>query len=151
VPNPPAQPGEITFTYALGDEADPVFDAQTTLNADKGGWGANPRMTHARRLVLIPSKPVELPANAKLRIIMRHDEGGFGYAPLVTNRSRFAISDSDEWTSYASSKAFTDREGQNSRSWKRIALRHRECFDARDGSRTPISSARPPSSCAATG
>ena len=112
VPNPPAQPGEITFTYALGDEADPVFDAQTTLNADKGGWGANPRMTHTRRLVLIPSKPVELPANAKLRIIMRHDEGGFGYAPLVTNRSRFAISDSDEWTNYASSKAFTDREAQ---------------------------------------
>lgn len=112
VPNPPTQPGEITFSYALGDEADPVFDAQTTLNADKGGWGANPRMTHARRLVLIPNKPVELPANAKLRIIMRHDEGGFGYAPLVTNRSRFAISDSDEWTSYGSSKAFTDREAQ---------------------------------------
>lgn len=110
VPNPPSQPGEITFTYALGDEADPVFDAQTTLNADKGGWGANPRMTHARRLVLIPSKPVDLPPGAKLRILMRHDEGGFGYAPLVTNRSRFAISDSDEWTSYATSKAFADRE-----------------------------------------
>ncbi|MBX7211956.1 MAG: PSD1 and planctomycete cytochrome C domain-containing protein [Verrucomicrobiaceae bacterium] len=112
VPNPPAQPGEITFTYALGDEADPVFDAQTTLKDDKGGWGANPRMTHARRLVLIPSKPVDLPANAKLRILMRHDEGGFGYAPLVTNRSRFAISDSNEWTSYTSSKAFADREAQ---------------------------------------
>ncbi len=112
VPNPPTQPGEITFSYALGDEADPVFDAQTTLNADKSGWGANPRMTHARRLVLIPNKPVELPANAKLRIIMRHDEGGFGYAPLVTNRSRFAISDSDEWTNYASSQAFQDRETQ---------------------------------------
>ena len=112
VKNAPPQPGEITFAYALGDEADPVFDAKTTLNADKGGWGANPRMTHARRLVLIPNKPVDLPANAKLRIIMRHDEGGFGYAPLVTNRSRFAISDNDEWTSYASSKPFTDREGQ---------------------------------------
>jgi len=112
VPNPPAQPGEITFSYALGDEADPVFDTQTTLKDDKGGWGANPRMTHARRLVLIPSKPVDLPANAKLRILMRHDEGGFGYAPLVTNRSRFAISDSDEWTNYASSKAFTEREAQ---------------------------------------
>lgn len=112
VPNPPAQPGEITFSDALGDEADPVFDAQTTLKDDKGGWGANPRMTHARRLVLIPSKPVDLPANSKLRIIMRHDEGGFGYAPLVTNRSRFAISDSEEWTTYANSKAFQGREGQ---------------------------------------
>lgn len=112
VKNPPVQPGEITFSYALGDEADPVFDAQTTLNADKGGWGANPRMTHARRLVLIPSKPVDLPAGAKLRIILRHDEGGFGYAPLVTNRSRFAISDSDEWTGYTSGKVFQDRQAE---------------------------------------
>lgn len=110
VKSPPPQPGEITFAYALGDEADPVFDAQTTLNPDKGGWGANPRMTHARRLVLIPSKPVTLPAGAKLRILLRHDEGGFGYAPLVTNRSRYAISDSDSWTARAGSKSFQDHQ-----------------------------------------
>lgn len=110
VKNPPAQPGEITFTYALGDEADPVFDAQTTLNADKGGWGANPRMTHSRRLVLIPSRPVDLPPGAKIRIVLRHDEGGFGYAPLVTNRSRFAISDSEAWVHHVTDKAFTGRE-----------------------------------------
>ena len=112
VPNPPAQPGEITFSYALGDEADPVYDAQTTLNPDKGGWGANPRMTHPRRLVLVPSKAVDLPAGSKLRIIMRHDEGGFGYAPLVTNRCRFAISDNEEWTTYTQGKAFTDRHAE---------------------------------------
>lgn len=112
VKNPPVQPGEITFSHALSDEANPVFDAQTTLNPDKGGWGANPRMTHARRLVLIPSKPVTLPPGATLRIILRHDEGGFGYAPLVTNRSRFAISGNDEWTAYANSKAFQDRQAE---------------------------------------
>lgn len=110
VKNPPVQPGEITFTQALGDEADPVFDAQTTLNADKGGWGANPRMTHPRRLVLVPSRPVDLPPGAKIRIVLRHDEGGFGYAPLVTNRSRFAVSDSDSWTRHVTDKAFAERE-----------------------------------------
>jgi hypothetical protein len=110
VKNPPVQPGEITFTHALDDEANPVFDAQTTLNADKGGWGANPRMTHPRRLVLIPSRPADLPPGAKLRIVLRHDEGGFGYAPLVTNRSRFAVSDSDAWTRHVTDKAFTGRE-----------------------------------------
>ena len=110
VKNPPPQPGEITFTYALGDEADPVFDAQSTLNPDKGGWGANPRMTHPRRLVLVPLKPVELPEGAHLRIIMRHDEGGFGYAPLVTNRCRFAISGDQAWIDYTSGKAFQDRQ-----------------------------------------
>ncbi len=112
VPNPPAQPGEVRFSYALGDEEDPVYDAQTTLDPDKGGWGANPRMTHARRLVLIPAEPVDLPPGASLRIILRHDEGGFGYAPLVTNRSRFSITDRAEWTSYARSDDFQNRQAE---------------------------------------
>lgn len=115
VKNPPPQPGEISFAAALGDEVDPVFDPQTTLNADKAGWGANPRMTHARRLVLVPDKPVDLPAGSKLRLIIRHDEGGFGYAPLVMNRSRFAISNSVCWTDLARGTAFSDRRAEIAR------------------------------------
>lgn len=115
VKNPPPQPGEITFAAALGDEIDPMFDPQTTLSSDKSGWGANPRMTHARRLVLLPEKQVELPPGSKLRLIIRHDEGGFGYAPLVMNRSRYAASGSAVWSDLARSKSFTDRRAEIAR------------------------------------
>ena len=56
-------PGLIQFRYALGDEAEAFQKAQDTLHPNKQGWGAMPRITHARQLVLIPEAPIQIQAS----------------------------------------------------------------------------------------
>ncbi len=103
-----AQP--IKLRWALGDETIPFGDPQATLNADKRGWGANPRITHVRRLVLVPEKPVPVPSGARLRLVIRQEAAPKDLAPLVMNRSRYAATNAELWTEYVESSVFLERQ-----------------------------------------
>ena len=107
-----SQPGVIKFTYALGDELDPFDDAQATLRPDKQGWGANPRMMHARHLVLVPDAAVDLPRGARLRLIIRQEAAPNDLMPLVMNRSRYSISDNPAWQTLTCDSAFAQRRSE---------------------------------------
>ncbi len=110
--NPAPLPGEILFAVALGDELEPFDDPQATLNADKPGWGAIPRIMHPRRLVLVPPEPVSLPRGARLRLVIRQENAPNDLAPLVMNRSRYAITANDAWTTLVKDKEFQRRRDE---------------------------------------
>ncbi len=101
----------VRLAWALGDETVPFDDPQATLNPDKWGWGANPRMCHVRRLVVVPAEPIELPdGHVRLRLVIRQEAAPHDLAPLVMNRSRYAVTDAPLWTDYVRSSAFRERQ-----------------------------------------
>ena len=105
----------VRFSFALGDEAEPFGDAQATLDEDEAGWGAKPRITHPRRLVLVTEGPVELSGFDRLRIVVYQDDAPKDLAPLVMDRSRYSASDSPEWSELISSDNFRSRREEIAR------------------------------------
>lgn len=105
-------PGEIMLALALGDEADPISPDKDTLDPNQSGWGANPRITHPRRLVLVPEKAVELPENAILKLTIRQEAAPNDLAPLVMNRSRYAVTSQTRWTQLMEDSPFQQRESE---------------------------------------
>jgi len=104
-------PGNVELAFAFGDETDPFQDAQRTLHPDDQGWGALPRITGPRHLILVPRTPVPIPKGAVLRLVIRQEAAPNDMAPLVMNRSRYALTDRPAWTDWVSEEAFgKDRE-----------------------------------------
>ncbi|MCI0539557.1 MAG: PSD1 and planctomycete cytochrome C domain-containing protein [Verrucomicrobiales bacterium] len=110
--NGEAWPGEIKLAVALGDEVTPFDDAQSTLHQDKQGWGALPRLTGLRRLIVVPEQPAALPPNARLRLVILQEAAPNGYWPLVMNRSRYSLTDHPAWTALAGDGAFRARRDE---------------------------------------
>ena len=105
---PPGKRGRpITFRWALGDETLPFGDPMASLKPDKAGWGAKPRLTHPRRLVLVPDSPIRPAPGERLKLVIRQEDAPRGYSPLVMNRSRYAVTDAPEWTTWTTSAEFT--------------------------------------------
>ena len=96
----------ISFRWALGDETLPFGDPMASLKPDKPGWGAKPRLTHPRRLVLVPDQPLTLNPKQRIKLVIRQEDAPRGYSPLVMNRSRYAVTDDPSWTSWTGSDRF---------------------------------------------
>ena len=106
----PIQDGRpVTLRWALGDETMPFGDPMATLKPDKAGWGAKPRITHPRRLVVVPDEPLSVAPGVRLRLEIRQEDAGRATAPLVMNRSRYAVTDDAAWTRWTSSPPFQQR------------------------------------------
>ena len=107
--------GELThrpvqLQWALGDETLPFAEAQASLRPDKPGWGADPRITHPRRLVVVPKEPLTVEPGAQLRLVIRQEAAPHDLAPLVMHRSRYAVSDDLAWQDYVRSSRFVERQ-----------------------------------------
>jgi hypothetical protein len=103
-------PGEVPLSWALGDETLPFSDPQATLNPDKPGWGSKPRLTHPRRLVLVPREPVSLTPGTRLRLTVRQEDAPNDLAPFVMNRSRYALANDDRWIELVRGTEFVARQ-----------------------------------------
>jgi len=112
-------PGLIKFRYALGDEAEAFQKAQDTLHPNKQGWGAMPRITHDRQLVLIPEAPIQIPTSGHLRILIRQEAAPNDLAPFIANRSRYALSSDERWTQLAQDEGFQQQHADLSELEKR--------------------------------
>ena len=106
---PGKQGRAVKFRWALGDETEPFGDPMASLRPDKPGWGAKPRLTHRRQLVLVPQEPLELVSGDRLKLEIRQEDAPRGYAPLVMNRSRYAVTDEPAWTAWTGSESFVNR------------------------------------------
>ena len=114
-------PGEVKLAFAFGDEAEPFMDAQSTLDPDTRGWGALSRMTHPRRLVIVPDQPFDLEPGGKLRLVIRQEAAPNDMAPLVMNRGRFSVTDRADWTRLAAAPGFAARRAEMARLGKERA------------------------------
>jgi len=108
-PAPTRLPGEIQLAWALGDEANGFSDTMGSLRPDKQGWGANPRITQPRWLVVIPAEPINVPEGATLRMVISHNNAPADLAQLVMHRSRYSVCDDPTWSRFVASAKFTER------------------------------------------
>jgi len=102
----------IDFAYALGDEAVAFAPAQSSLNPDKAGWGAKPRIAHPRRLIIVPLSPVDLMPGTWIRLTIRQEDAPNDMMPLVINRGRYSISGDEQWVQLANSESFRSRRDE---------------------------------------
>jgi len=99
-------PGESTLAHCFGDEAEPPTDDDAAVRPDKGGWGANPRLTQERRAVFVPERPADIPAGSRLRVIISHDQGANDTAFLVARRLRLAATGANDWIGFCQQPKF---------------------------------------------
>ena len=105
-------PGEIKFAHCFGDEAEPLLADDSTLSADKSGWGAFPRITHPRYAVFVPREHVTLVTGATLQITIRHEYSAGDAFASVVRRIRFSASDRDDWERLMAGESFQTRRTQ---------------------------------------
>lgn len=109
-----AKPQPLALAWALGDETVPFGDPQRSLHPDKQGWGAKPKLTHARTLVVVLKEPVSVSPGTQLRLTIRQEDAPNDLAPLVMRRSRYAITDDLSWIRWTTGAEF-------SQNWKRLS------------------------------
>ncbi len=105
------KPVPLSFAAALGDESEPFSDATATLEPHTAGWGAKPRITHPRRLVLVLARPVAVDAGHRLRLTIRQEDAPNDMMPLVMGRSRYSVTSDERWTALLRDPEFTERRG----------------------------------------
>jgi hypothetical protein len=114
----------VKLLYAIGDEAEPFGTGQQSLEPDTEGWGAEPRITTARRLIILPAEPIAAPAGTKLRLVIRQEDAPNDMLPLVMGRSRYSISADKSWTSLATDAEFiANRERERELRKERRAMK----------------------------
>jgi mono/diheme cytochrome c family protein len=93
----------VKLLYGLGDEAEPFGTGQQSLEPDTEGWGAEPRITCPRRLIVVPAAPFDIPPGGKLRLVIRQEDAPNDMLPLVMGRSRYSVSSDEAWSRLATS------------------------------------------------
>ena len=103
-------PGEqgsrpIALAHVWGDEPDPFFDPDDSLNSRSSqGFSAYTRIHYPRQAALIPESPVDIPAGSRLRVKLEHRRIALGAFPLVTRRGHLAVSDEPVFSDLLSNK-----------------------------------------------
>lgn len=93
------EPQKIEIDRLVADEPNPLLDPQGSLSAESlGGFGAYSRIYRPRSATLLLAKPIELPADGKLRLTLTHRVVSGGAFGLVTSRGYVELSDDPGFT-----------------------------------------------------
>lgn len=121
----------ICLGRAFSDEAEPYNWPQDSLDPQKrSGWSAYPKQHYPRWVVFLPKHPVDLPPEAQLQIVLRHEAGHDGAQQPVLRRFRLSIDDSPKWTELNHSPATAELLAQRQTLLEEI--------EATEGTRMPI-------------
>lgn len=89
-------PVEVKIAKAIGDEAEPFHDPQSSLDPkSNSGFSAYTRIYRDRVVTFVLEEPIRVPENATLEITLKHRVSALGTFPLVTKRGSVAVSDSN--------------------------------------------------------
>jgi hypothetical protein len=108
-------PGEIKLSHCFGDEAEPAQDDDAAVRPDKGGWGANPRLTQTRQAIFVPADQAAIPAGSRLKLVIAHDQGANDTAALVSRRIRLSVTTGDDWIALSRHPDFRNRRKEIAR------------------------------------
>lgn len=93
------EPRQIEVERLVGDEPDPFFDPQASLDPKSNrGFSAYTRISGPRQAALILKEPIDVPADASLQFTMKHRVTALGAFALVTKRGHLAVSDNTRFT-----------------------------------------------------
>ncbi|MBB3208196.1 hypothetical protein FHS27_004023 [Rhodopirellula rubra] len=86
----------LSFRRVISDEMDPIYDSNASLDPKSShGFAAYTRINHPREAAFLLEAPVEVPANARLRVTLKHRKFILAAFSLVTRRGHLAVSDND--------------------------------------------------------
>jgi hypothetical protein len=90
--------GELKFAAAMADEATPLLDPAASLSDAEGGWASFPRLDRPRWAAFILDEPVEVPAGARLELVLQFSRTDSGNGGLCIRRLRVSASSAKSWT-----------------------------------------------------
>lgn len=91
---------DFCFKWSVPDVPWMPTEPMKLLGADGTGWGADSRIHHARKLVLVPEQPLELKDGEMVSIHIRCNKTGHGSHPMAIQRGNLAISTDKRWTRF---------------------------------------------------
>ncbi len=88
------KPVKLEFARVIGDEPHPFYDPDESLNAkSNNGFSAFSRIHYPRTASVVLESPLDLPADAKLELKLKHQVELLGAFPLISRRGEVAVSD----------------------------------------------------------
>ena len=118
----------LTFTTALADYAQPMFEAASVLDnkrAFERGWAVGGQLGRAHALTLVPASPVEVPEGATLSVTI---EQLSKYGQHTIGHFRLSVSDDERAVAYAQTpepiRAILKREPERRSAAEREELAH---------------------------
>lgn len=84
---------DLKLVHVVGDEFDPFIDPQESLNPrSRSGFSAYTRINHPRSVVFILEKPILLPENARLSVVLAHRKQVLASFSLTTRHGYVEVS-----------------------------------------------------------
>ncbi|EMI20322.1 protein containing DUF1549 [Rhodopirellula maiorica SM1] len=113
VVNDKADPVAIKLARVFGDEPQPFYDPNDSLNGKNNrGFAAYSRIHHTREAAFVLDTPLDIPANARLRVTMKHPVFALGAFPLVARRGHLAVTDQPQFTELLRDEAVMQSQNQ---------------------------------------
>jgi hypothetical protein len=91
----------VAIARVIGDEPDPFFNPQLSLDDTPTGWGAYPKIDRPRSCVLILAQPTVGP----LRLTLSHHLNAALSIPMVCKRGRIFLTGDARWTALGNDPA----------------------------------------------
>ena len=91
------EPVELKFSHAFSDEPEPLLDPAASLAADDQGWGSYSRIWRPQFAVFLLERGVPIVPQSRIRLELVQNRSTSGEVALVLNRSRYALSSSNDW------------------------------------------------------
>ena len=104
------KPQPIEIARLVVDEPDPFFNPNESLNEKSGqGFAAYTRIYRPRSAALVLKTPIDIPAGAKLQVVLKHRVFILAAFRLIARRGHLAVSDSDAFVNLATDPPLVEK------------------------------------------
>ncbi len=91
----------VSFRLSVPDVPWMPTDPMQVIGSNGKHWGADSRIHHARKLVLVPEQPLTIEKGGQLALHIHCDKTGHGSHPMAIQRGHLASSADARWTQLA--------------------------------------------------
>ncbi len=92
------KPTEHFFRYAYGDDPEPMLEPLESIDDNGNGWGAYTRIDRPMWAVFVLRDPVDVPAGARITLVLTQNRSFTGSGPLVIRRGRYSVSSDEQFS-----------------------------------------------------
>lgn len=87
----------ISFRWSVADVPWMPTNPMTTIANNAVGWGADSRIHSVREIVLVPSEPIAVTDDVRLKLNIHCDKTGHGSHPMAIDRGRISATTDQRW------------------------------------------------------
>ena len=90
----------VKFRWSVADVPWMPTNPMAIIGADGTNWGADSRIHHARKLVLVPETPLAIEKGGRLDLHIHCNKNGHGSHPMAIDRGHLASSSDPRWSEF---------------------------------------------------